>query len=242
MVERLVERGVLSHSIYTAVDADSDNIAELNRRVGARQNLVVQAHAIDVFDFIAREQGCQTWDVLIAHAFLDLLDLARALPQLLPVLTHGGIFYATIVFDGATIFEPTIDASFDAEIERLYHQTMDERIMDGKAAGDSHAGRHLFQLFAQTGVEIIEAGSSDWVVYPTTRGYRDDQAYFMHFIIDTLRGALGNHPALANKRKLFSEWIALRHRQIEENQLVYIAHQLDFVGAKACCIPVKTDL
>ena len=233
MIERLVERGALTHAIYTAIDADADNIAELNRRVSKIPNVVVEAQATDVFDFFAREQGRRTWDVLIAHAFLDLLDLPRVLPSLLSVLERGGIFYATIVFDGATIFEPTIDAAFDAEIERLYHQAMDERIINGgKAAGDSHAGRHLFRLLAQTGVEIIEAGSSDWVVYPTVRGYCADEAYFLYFIIDTLQSALENHEALANRREPFSEWIALRHRQIQANQLVYIAHQLDFVGTK----------
>jgi len=85
---------------------------------------------------------------------------------------------------------------------------------------------------AQTGVEIIEAGSSDWVVYPAARGYCADEAYFLHFIIDTLQSALENHEALATRREPFSEWIALRHRQIQANQLVYIAHQLDFVGTK----------
>jgi hypothetical protein len=50
----------------------------------------------------------------------------------------------------------------------------------------------------------------------------------LHFIIHTLHKALRGHPELEAKR--FEDWIARRHRQIEDNQLIYIAHQLDFLG------------
>ena len=41
------------------------------------------------FDFPAREPGHSAWDVLLAHAFLDLIDLETALPRLLALLTGG---------------------------------------------------------------------------------------------------------------------------------------------------------
>jgi SAM-dependent methyltransferase len=232
MIERLVEHNALTDAAYTAIDADPDNIAELNRRVSKMQNIVVEAHATDVFDFIAQEQGQRTWDVLIAHAFLDLVDIPRKLPSLFSLLRRDGLFYFTLVFDGVTTFEPTIDAEFDAEIERLYHQTMDERIIDGKRSGDSRAGRHLFHPLHQAGAEILQAGSSNWVVYSTGEGYLQDEAYFLRFIIHTLCSALEDQPALKDRREQFRDWIATRYRQIEEQKLVYIAHQLDFVGMK----------
>jgi hypothetical protein len=256
MIERLVMRGVLTQTIYTAIDAESQNIVELNRRLldwGARyglsvstmtshdatmhrtrltdesRNIIVESKAIDVFDFIARTRR-ESADLLIAHAFLDLLDVPHALPQLLSTVKPGSLFYLTINFDGATIFEPTIDLAFDAEIERLYHQTMDERITNGVRSGDSRAGRHLFQWLRQVGAEIIQAGSSDWVVFSDAQGYPSDEAYFLHFIVDTLYNALQDDPALTNRHDRFNDWIAQRHRQIEEGTLVYIAHQIDFVG------------
>ncbi len=251
MIERLIERGVLRCATYTAIDAGADNIAELERRslkwgetLGLRaaageqrvcledetRRLTIEAQVIDVLDFSARAHGKRPWDVLIAHAFLDLLNLPRALPHLLALLRPGGLFYFTINFDGATILEPSLDPALDAEIERLYHQTMDERVTHGEPSGDSHTGRRLFHLLRQAGGEILEAGSSDWVVYADRAGYRNDEAYFLHFIVETLRGALSDHPQLANRRAEFEAWIDRRHRQIEEGELVYIAHQLDFVG------------
>ena len=232
MIGRLIERGALTHAVYTAIDANAENINELKHRVKPLPNIVVEAESIDVFDWITRVQGKREWDILIAHAVLDLFDIPRALPLLLSLLRKGGVLYSTIVFDGVTIFEPTIDAVFDAEIEQWYHRTMDERIIDGKPSGDSRTGRHLFRWFAQAGVEILQAGSSDWVVYPRGQRYQYDEQYFLHFIIDTIRSALENHPALVSRRERFQSWIATRHQQIEEGTLVYIAHQLDFVGTR----------
>lgn len=228
MLERLIERGVLTHATYTAVDVDPRNIAEFKRRVPNAPGIAVQAHVSDVFEFCAQVRGQRAWDLLIAHAFLDLLDVPRALPQLLGLLRRGGLFYFTINFDGATIFEPTIDPAFDALIERAYHRTMDERITNGVRAGDSRTGRHLFQWVRECGAEIIEAGGSDWVVFAGAHGYLHEEAYFLHYIVETLRAALENCRELDQSR--LRDWIARRHQQIEEGTLVYIAHQLDVVG------------
>jgi len=232
MFEYLIERGILRHAQYTAIDQDVDSIAELNRRLIHPPGVTIESETIDVFDFITRERGRRSWDVLIAKAFLDLLDLACALPQLFALLRPGGLFYFTINFDGATIFEPVIDAAFDSEIERLYHQTMDERVTNGARSGDSRTGRRMFYRLRECGAEILQAGSSDWVLFAGKTGFSNDEAYFLHFIIDTVRGALEHHPDLIDRRAQFIDWIARRHRQIDEGTLVYIAHQLDFVGRR----------
>ncbi len=259
MIERLLTHDVLGHVNYAAIDADALNIAELSRRLPSwakehgfkvetspsqdmsfphvrliknRRRVVVEPRAIDVFDLVADNRNRGTWDVLIAHAVLDLLDVSRTLPQLLSLLRNGGLFYFTLNFDGATIFEPAIDPTFDAEIERLYHQTMDERITNGVPSGDSRTGRHLFRWLRRSGAEILAAGSSDWVVFSNKRSYPADEAYFLHFIVETVRQALEQHPALAAQRDRFVAWIAQRHQQIEDGTLVYIAHQIDFVGQR----------
>ena len=184
----------------------------------------------DLFDFAVQEAGRQAWDLLIAHAVLDLLDVPAALPRLFSPLAPGGLFYFTIVFDGATLFEPAIDPAFDAHVEALYHRTMDERITAGAPSGDSRAGRHLFGQLAAAGAELLAAGASDWVVHPVAGRYPADEAYFLHFIVQTMAAALAGHPALDAAR--FADWIAARHAQIAAGELTYIAHQLDFAGRR----------
>jgi SAM-dependent methyltransferase len=249
MVERLLEWGLLTSATYTAIDAQPDNIAEARHRlprwaanrgfsVGegkeqvrlrqGKQNVVVRLEAVDLFDFVARETGRHAWDLLIAHAFLDLMDIPATLPALFSLLRPGGLFYFTLTFDGATVLQPEIDPEFDAQIETLYHQTMDRRITAGKPSGDSRAGRHLLGHLRAAGAELLDAGSSDWVVFAGPKGYPAEEAYFLHFIVHTIYTALQGHPGLEAER--FEDWIAQRHAQVEEGTLVYIVHQLDYLG------------
>jgi len=247
MLERLVEKGMLYHGTYTGIDLDKDNISQaktrLERFAAVRKenltwkdegfflkgkNLKVRAdfEAIDLFDFIQREQGQRAWDLLLAHAFLDLAPLPAALPGMLSLLKKGGTFYFTLNFDGATIFQPPLE--LDEHIEILYHGTMDARRVKGMPTGGSRTGRRLFGHLKAAGATVIAAGPSDWVVFPSPRGYPEDEAYFLHFIIDTI------HQSLAGQSELdpapFKNWVEERHRQVERQELVYIAHQLDFLG------------
>lgn len=230
MVERLAEQKFISFVNYTAIDNQPENIATAQRRLAQLpEAMQLTLEAIDLFDFIQREQGRQQWDVLIAHAFLDLMDIPATLPQLFSLLRPGGLFYFSINFDGVTTLEPTIDVAFDAQIEQLYHQTMDERITDGKRSGDSRSGRHMFSYLRQAGAQILAAGGSDWVVFANPdEGYPADEKYFLQFIVETMHRALEKHPALNEAQ--FERWIARRQEQIEAGELIYIAHQLDFVG------------
>jgi len=231
MVERLVAEGGVVNGRYTAIDNQPANIDTARSRLSnLPPNLSLTLEAIDVFDFVTREQGKRAWDVLIAHAFLDLMDIPTALPILLSLLKPGGLCYFTINFDGVTSFEPAIEPELDALIEQLYHQTMDERMTNGRLSGDSRSGRHLFAHLSQNNIEILAAGSSDWVVFASKDGYPTDEAYFLHFIIHFFEQALHDHSQLDAAQ--FQAWLEQRHAQIEAGELVYIAHQIDFLGRK----------
>lgn len=231
MVERLVAEGMVRNGRYTAIDNQPTHIdIARSRLTQLPPELSLTLEAIDVFDFAAREQGKREWDLLIAHAFLDLMDIATALPSLLSLLKPGGLCYFSLNFDGVTSLEPAIEPVLDALIERLYHQTMDDRVVNGRSSGDSRSGRHLFSLLRQNIVEILAAGSSDWVVFAGNAGYPADEAYFLQVIIHFIQQSLQDHPQLDAAQ--FQAWLNQRHAQIEAGELVYIAHQLDFLGRK----------
>ena len=249
MLERLLDWQLLPETAYTGIDVHPDNIGEARRRLrryaAARgadlslkarrflfhqpwQTVTVDFEAIDLFHFLAREQGRRTWDLILAHAFLDLVDLGAALPGLLGLLTPGGFFYFTLNFDGSTKFMPAIDPELDRLIETLYHCDMDERCVNGKPSGSSRTGRRLFEHLKAAGATLLAAGSSDWVVFPGPDGYPGDEAYFLHFIIHTIQQALKGHPELPPAD--FRAWIEKRHAQIQRQELIYLARQLDFCG------------
>jgi len=250
MVERLLEWGVLRNAVYTAIDLEPENIAAARERLGLYaagrgyrvreeagslclepgpgQSLQLVLEAMDLHDFLQREQGRRGWDLLLAHAFLDLVDLPSTLPPLLSLLAPGGLYYFTLNFDGSTIFLPAIDQDLDRRIEEFYNQTMDQRRIKGRPSGHSQTGRELSRLLPDLGTRVLAAGNSDWLVFPGPEGYPGDEAYFLHFITHTLAGALHGHPQLDQNR--FQDWLAERHRQIDRGELIYLARQLDFLG------------
>jgi SAM-dependent methyltransferase len=253
MVERAFEWGLLRWADYTAIDSMSENIVEAASRLrvwgeqngygvtdegpqsirlaDSNHNVLLRLETADVLEFMKRGECRGAWDLLIANAFLDLVDVPATLPDLLRLLKPGGLFYFTINFDGATVFQPEIDREVDAKIEALYHETMDSRIIGGKVSGDSRTGRHFFHHAYSLGAEILEAGSSDWVVFPGPEGYPADEAFFLHFIVHTVGSALKDRSELDQER--FSAWIKERHAQVDARKLVYIAHQMDFLGRAA---------
>ena len=88
--------------------------------------------------------------------------------------------------------------------------------------------RVLQQAQVAEGATVLDVGSSGWVVSAGPEGYFADEAYFLHFIIHTVHTALAAHPHLDAAR--FAAWIEQRHAQVEQGALVYMTHQLDFLG------------
>jgi len=189
---------------------------------GEGKDLRVKLVQADVFDFITGNPAPA--NLLIAHAFLDLLPMPESLPELLG-LTND-LAWLTINFDGVTCFEPLFDRELDAQIERLYHESMDTR----PSGGDSLMGRHLFGYLMRVGAEIEAAGSSDWVVHPVHGQYPDDEAYFLHFILHFFEESVGSRPDI--NKDAFLKWIQKRRDQVARGELVYIAHQMDFLLRK----------
>src|SRR5216683_2685922 len=97
-------------------------------------------------------------------------------------------------------------------------------------AGDSRTGRRLFHYLRAAGAPALAAGSSDWVVSAGPDGnYPGDEAYFLRSILNTIQNALRNRQDRVEPADL-ADWLAERRRQLAAGELVYIAHQLDFVG------------
>lgn len=233
----------------TAIDERSDNIAAASSRLWAwarercylvqdvGSSLCLQAPGLeatvrllsaDILDFAAQPLQMGAWDLLIGQAVLDLLPLSTALPHLLNLLRPGGLCYFPITFDGGTILEPEIELELDAAIEAAYHRTADGRVLRGVSSGDSRCGRHLYHQLRALGARVLALGASDWAVFPSDGRYPADEAYFLHFIINTIAEALDDAPGLNAER--FQSWVRSRHEQIDRGALLYIAHQLDVLG------------
>jgi hypothetical protein len=193
------------------------------RTAGADVSLVlVVAGAEELAD---GSDGLGRFQLLLAHAVLDLLDFPVVLPKLLLRLEQRGLAYLTCNFDGETIFLPEYAGAEEPEILRRYHDSMDMRLPRA-----SHTGRRLLTFLQGPGLELLAAGSSDWLVHPQNGRYRDDEAFFLQTIIATvqqeLAGKNGSSPSG------LSSWAGLRHRQVETGELSFLARHLDLLARR----------
>jgi SAM-dependent methyltransferase len=244
MVARLMDWGVVRAGEYILLDADR-RLLDCSRRwlrdwAAARDlrsdvlpdglqvgDLRVRPVHAELGGYLEAARGALP-DVLIANAVLDLVDVPAVLPGLLRLLAPGGVYWFTINYDGESIFAP--GHPHDDQVMRAYHRDMDERVRYGRPAGDSRTGRRLFYYLRAAGAPALAAGSSDWVVSAGPDGkYPDDEAYFLRSILDTIQNALWSRQDWVNPADL-AGWLAERGRQLAAGELVYIAHQLDFVG------------
>ncbi|MQC26340.1 MAG: class I SAM-dependent methyltransferase [Chloroflexi bacterium] len=229
MALRFAEAGLLDGAEYTLVEPDTISLDVARERLASAGEGEFHFVAADAYEFLSETEG--NWDLVVAHALLDLLDLERALPAFLGALRAGGLFYFPVNYDGLTIFEPVEDAEFEEQLMAAFHQTMDARQSGGRPSGDSRTGRHLLKRLPELGAKVLAAGASDWVVVPQSGGYMENEAYFLYHILHFFETSLQGH-ADVDSAKL-ADWLTARRRQIAEGELVYIAHQLDVVGRKA---------
>jgi hypothetical protein len=129
MVERLLEEDRLPPSSYHLLDEQTENIAAAHARLSDafgscappafspqgfqvqptyRQHLAstsgtsheLNLYTSDLFDFLANAGTLSAVDLVLAHAFLDLMDIPATLPLFTASLRPNTLFYATINFDG----------------------------------------------------------------------------------------------------------------------------------------------
>ncbi len=166
--------------------------------------------------------GLGLFDLLIAHAVLDLINFPALLPGLLLRLKDRGLAYLTCNFDGETVFFPEYDGQEEKKILDLYHASMEARL-----SGASRTGRRLLTFLQGPGLQLLAAGSSDWLVHPESDRYRDDEGFFLQAIIATVEQELAGKnclPPLA-----LHAWANRRRQQVGAATLTFFARHLDFL-------------
>lgn len=236
---RLLARSWLPDRVtYTALDRRPENLAAACARIperaaslgysvreigdrlvltrGARR-VVLDFEVVDAFEFLGRAD--REWDLVIAQAFADLVDPLAALAAFRGGLASGGVAYLPITFDGGTAFEPVSDRAFEDRLLRRFHRHIDE-------SGDSRAGRRLLSVAPADGA-VLAAGGADWIVRPGDGDYPADEAFFLRYIVDAVAGAVEKDGEVDARR--LSAWRSRREAEIEERELIYVAHNLDLL-------------
>jgi len=251
MIERLIEWDFLRYAHYTAIDINEENVLALPQRLanfadepgltfettGENSNELVLRNqkskikitpvCSDFREFLDDASHQHHWDLVIAHAVLDILPLNESLEHILAGLQQRGLFWFTLNYNGVTRFEPTIDPDLDRSVEQLYNRSMDRRKIQ---TGGSQTGQKLFSAIPTSGGEILAAGSSDWVLSTSDSEFIADEQYFLRCILQMVYESVSGTKELSSAK--LDDWRQQRLHQIQEGSLTYIAHQLDFCGNK----------
>jgi hypothetical protein len=229
MVERLASWGLLPALsaecalVYETVEPQEAHIPVLEDRLQERRELSGFSTFHGTVGEYLRQRGEGTAEILIAHAVLDLFSADEAAQLARSVLAPGGLLYASITFDGESYFEPVDDPQIDELLRKAYHDSM---ARDGVLGGGF--GRKLLTSLPRRGVEILEAGSSDWILMPRKGEYYPREAEFLKAILSMVDSAVEG--AVGEKER--SSWLQRRLEQLESGELIYIAHQLDILAER----------
>lgn len=200
----------------------------LLRTANAEVSLVLDAVSCE--ELAGRRDTLGPFHLLLAHAVLDLVDFPVVLPPLMERLVTNGLACLTCNFDGETVFLPEYPGGVEEEIISLYHASMEKRL-----SGASHTGRRLLTFLQRSGLEILAAGSSDWVVHPQDGRYSMDETFFLQAIIATVERELAHTGSAATYA--LAAWANLRRRQIEAGGLSFLARHLDLLARRRPSLP-----
>jgi hypothetical protein len=96
--------------------------------------------------------------------------------------------------------------------------------MEKRVAGASQTGTRLLAFLQRAGLDILAAGSSDWIIKPQDRGYSANEFFFLHAILAMVERELSTvHPRLPG----LSAWIERRRLQVALGELSLRARHTD---------------
>jgi SAM-dependent methyltransferase len=169
------------------------------------------------------------FDLITAHAFLDLVPLEPTVKQIRGWLKPGGLVYATLNYDGGTHLFPVYgNGIFEACLLNAYDESMDLRRVKGQPTGGSRAGTRLHSALMMGGFEILSYGSSDWNMTPRNGTHRDEDALCLQAILECIHGEGAANPSI--DQEVLKDWLACRLDQLQVGQLGMIVHQLDLLA------------
>lgn len=248
MLARVVDWGLLTgHATYAITDSAEDHFPEgrkylsgwarqrghqlswIDQRhgrlsaAGAEVRLVFGAASVQALAEGSDRLG--PFHLLIAHAVLDLIDFPVLLPKLLSRLRQNGLAYLTCNFDGETLFLPGYPGPEEKEILTGYHASMEARL-----SGASLTGRRLLDFLHRPDLDLLAAGSSDWLIHPQNGHYTADETFFLNAMVAMVERELTGKPTDGTAG--LSAWTALRRRQIQAGELTFLARHLDVLARR----------
>jgi SAM-dependent methyltransferase len=190
MFDRVLDWTLTPRLQYTLIEANRAYLDEFESRIehlpyiaaGSEKRFQGQAPSgvtfelealcADIHAVIGDPKLFNRWDLVMAHAVMDLVNIPETLHGFQRLLRPGGLLYLTLNYDGLSCFLPQWEPEFEEMFMSRYHLSMDNRIIEGRSSGSSQSGRRLIQHLLSAKLPLIAVGNSDWIVLPQHGGYQ----------------------------------------------------------------------
>ncbi len=135
-----------------------------NRRSTGSGEVQIEFRVMSVERALAEENSRE---LISAHALMDLLPLDETCVAVRKSLVPGGLFYATINYNGLTRWYPKAeDAEFEQQLLSYYDRSMRRVREDGREQDGAASGGQLYEACGAAGLDVLALGGSDWCVFP----------------------------------------------------------------------------
>lgn len=245
-IRRLISDGGLPpNATIIGIDVNTESLRIASAALGDRARFVygsildteLQKHLLSLVDNSpSRGSG---FDVVTAHAFMDLVPIDLAISSIRNILVPDGIAYFSLNYDGRTTLVPeSSDPGTETAILDEYDRSMDERLLDGMPTGGSRTGTRLFARLEEFGFRIDAMGPSDWCVFcdarqtDTSSGHESVfLAAILQMIYQEMRTRAASGRQVVAARKL-DGWYAERMAALRAGHLGLLTHQSDILARK----------
>jgi SAM-dependent methyltransferase len=177
------------------------------------------------------------FDCITAHALMDLLPLEPVLAWVRTLLRPGGLFYASLNYQGSTRFFPAyLDPAFEAALLTEYDRSMEERRAAGLATGGSRSGSRLCAALKKQGFHILARGRSDWRVRLDRTGRRGgEEELLCETLLTMIYRELLESRAMPGREDRLASWYLSRLQAVREHRLGLRVRHLDILAARPAC-------
>ncbi len=226
----------LSESGYT-ITAYEDHLEARHRAGRETREVEVKYLHGSIFDpsiqaRLADEQPSAT----TAHALMDCLPVECSTNLVRRTLTAGGLFYATLNYDGRTDLKPTFeDGQFESMLLNVYNLSMDERRVMGRPIAGSRSGTRLYGELLSKGFVLLSSGASDWSLTATDTRYRPSVLTVLRALLGTIyREMVVQHDGSRPEIDLdaLDRWYRARIEAVRTGILTVMVHQTDILARR----------
>jgi ubiquinone/menaquinone biosynthesis C-methylase UbiE len=229
-LRRLLQSGLSTPLSVTLLDRDRDLLEQARAGLAGWLQASAMPPAIRfVAEALNDHRPDRRYNVITAHAFLDIMPLTQALRLFSGWLQPGGYLYASLNYNGETVLADAYEnGAFEGQLLDYYNHTMETR--PRRRPGHGRGVLRTASHGAPAGIRVSRARlrQLDWHIAPLQGRYRDNDAVCLTALLEMIRSEAQRSDLF--RREELDRWHDDRQRRVQEGRLAMHVHQTDVLA------------